>query len=72
MDAFTCLPLQTKVALEKSSTPAEKEQVPQKKEDGSTFGNKSQPIVEKEVCEFLKFVKHSEYSVVEQLNKTPT
>ena len=24
------------------------------------------------MCEFLKFIKHSEYSVIEQLNKTPT
>ena len=24
------------------------------------------------VCEFLKFIKHSEYNVIEQLNKTPT
>ena len=31
----------------------------------------SQPIVKKKACEFLKFVKHSEYSIVEQLNKIP-
>ncbi|XP_022764236.1 uncharacterized protein LOC111309440 [Durio zibethinus] len=29
------------------------------------------PVSEREVCEFLKLVKHSEYSVVEQLNKMP-
>ena len=28
-------------------------------------------MTEKEACEFLKFIKHSEYSVIEQLNKTP-
>ena len=28
------------------------------------------PITEAEACEFLKFIKHSEYNVVEQLNKT--
>ena len=32
----------------------------------------SKPITEKEASEFLKFIKHSEYSVIEQLNKTPT
>ncbi|XP_017984271.1 PREDICTED: uncharacterized protein LOC108663589 [Theobroma cacao] len=29
------------------------------------------PVTEKEAGEFLKFIKHSEYSVVEQLTKTP-
>ena len=28
--------------------------------------------MEKEACEFLKLVKHSEYSIVDQLNKMPT
>ena len=51
-----------KVAAEKPATPAEKEQL---LEDGSTFRKESQPIKEKEACEFLKFVKHSKYSVVE-------
>ena len=31
----------------------------------------SKPITEKKASEFLKFIKHSEYSVIEQLNKTP-
>ena len=31
----------------------------------------NKPITEKEASEFLKFIKHSEYSVIEQLNKTP-
>ena len=30
------------------------------------------PVTEAEASEFLKFIKHSEYNVVEQLNKTPT
>ena len=60
-----------KAAPEKPSTLAEKEQAFQEKEYGSIFGKKSQPIVEKKACEFLKFIKHSEYSVVEQLNKMP-
>ena len=58
-----------KVAPEKPSTSIEKEQVLQEKEDGSIPKKESQPIAEKEASEFLKFVKHSEYSVVEQLNK---
>ena len=29
-------------------------------------------ITEAEVNEFLKFIKHSEYSIVEQLHKMPT
>ena len=32
----------------------------------------NEPIIEKEASKFLKFIKHSEYSVVEQLNKLPT
>ena len=60
-----------KVAPEKLVTLIEKEQPPQEKEDGFTSDKESQPIVQKEACEFLKFIKHSEYSVVEQLNKMP-
>ena len=60
-----------KVTLEKPSTLVEKEQASQEKKYGSTFEKESQPIVEKEACEFLKFVKHSEYNVVEQSNKMP-
>ena len=30
------------------------------------------PIIEKEASKFLKFIKHSEYNVVEQLKKIPT
>ena len=29
----------------------------------------NEPIIEAEVNEFLKFIKHSEYSIVEQLHK---
>ena len=31
-----------------------------------------EPIIENEAFKFLKFIKHSEYNVVEQLNKLPT
>ena len=32
----------------------------------------NKPVTEKEAEEFLKFIKHSEYSIVEQLHKLPT
>jgi hypothetical protein len=32
----------------------------------------NKPISEEEVIEFLKLMKHSEYSVVDQLKMTPT
>ena len=28
-------------------------------------------MTENEACKFLKFIKHSEYSIIEQLNKMP-
>ena len=31
----------------------------------------NEPITKTEVNEFLKFIKHSEYSIVEQLHKLP-
>ena len=31
----------------------------------------NEPVIEAEVNEFLKFIKHSEYSIVEQLHKMP-
>ena len=31
----------------------------------------NEPVTEKEANEFLKFIKHSEYSIVEQLHKLP-
>ena len=32
----------------------------------------NEPVTKAEVNEFLKFIKHSEYSIVEQLHKMPT
>ena len=32
----------------------------------------NKPVIEKKAEEFLKFIKHSQYSIVEQLNKLPT
>ena len=54
-----------KVAPEKPSTPTELEQLSQEKKNGSTSEKENQPIVGKEACEFLKFIKHIEYNVVE-------
>ena len=31
----------------------------------------NEPVTKKEAEEFLKFIKHSEYSIVEQLHKLP-
>ena len=48
----------------------EKEQPSREKKDKKAFEGTSKLITEKEACEFLKFIKHNEYSVIEQLNKT--
>ena len=68
-----------KVVSEKLLTLASKEQPSKEKErpfrekkDKEAFEGTSKPVTEKEVCEFLKFIKHNEYNVIEQLNKTPT
>ena len=45
---------------------------PLKKKNGKdkkVLKNTRKPITEKEACEFLKFIKHNEYNVIEQLNK---
>ena len=42
-----------------------------KNKDKKAPENSSKPITKKEASEFLKFIKHSEYSVIKQLNKTP-
>ena len=49
----------------------EKEQPSREKKDKKALESTSKPVTEKKTCEFLKFIKHSEYSVIEQLNKTP-
>ena len=41
--------------------------VPKRKDKESI----NEPIIEEEANEFLKFIKHSEYSIVEQLHKLP-
>ena len=42
----------------------EKEQPSREKKDKEAFEGTSKPVIEKEACEFLKFIKHSEYSVI--------
>ena len=32
----------------------------------------NEPVIKKEASKFLKFIKHSEYNMVEQLNKLPS
>ena len=68
-----------KIAPEKLLIPAseeqpfkEKEQPSRKKKNKKSLEGTSKFVTEKKACEFLKFIKHSEYSVIEQLNKTPT
>ena len=49
----------------------EKERLSKEKKgkDKEAPKSSSKPITEKEASEFLKFIKHSEYSVIEQLTK---
>ena len=54
-------------SLKRKSDPLEK----RKGKDKETFESTSKPVTEKEASEFLKFIKHSEYNVIKQLNKTP-
>ena len=42
-----------------------------KGKDKEILESTSKPITEKEACKFMKFIKYNEYSVIEQLNKTP-
>ena len=67
-----------KVAHKKLLMPAseeqpfnEKEQLSREKKDKNALEGTSKSVTEKEACEFLKFIKHREYSVIEQLNKMP-
>ena len=52
----------------------EKERLSREKKgkDKQDLEGSSKPITEKKASEFLKFIKHNEYSVIEQLNKTLT
>ena len=63
-----------KVIPKKLPVPVNEEQPSKEKErlfrekkgkDNKVLESTSKPITEKETCEFLKFIKHSEYSVIE-------
>ena len=54
-----------KVAQEKLLTPADKERPSKEIEEGTSLRDANKPLTKKEASEFLKFVKHSEYSIVE-------
>ena len=56
-----------KSSLKRKSDPLEKKKGKNKEVPKGT----SKPVTEKKACEFLKFIKHSEYSVIEQLKKMP-
>ena len=51
--------------------PKEKERPSREKKDNEALEGTNKPVIEKKACEFLKFIKHNEYSVIKQLNKTP-
>ena len=66
------------VISKKLLIPTSEEQPSKEKEHSSIekTGKKAlestiKPVTKKEANEFLKFIKHNEYSVIEQLNKTP-
>ena len=46
-------------------------ELPKSKEFKTSPNLINEPIIEKKASEFLKFIKHSKYSVVKQLNKLP-
>ena len=58
----------------KEQTSKENKRLSKKKKgkDKQDLEGSNKPITKKEASKFLKFIKHSEYSVIEQLNKTPS
>ena len=50
----------------------EKEQPFREKKNKKALEGTSKSMTKNEACEFLKFIKHSEYIVIEQLNKMPS
>ena len=43
----------------------EKEQPSREKKDKKALKSTSKSVIEKKACKFMKFIKHSEYSVIE-------
>ena len=67
-----------KVAPEKLLIPVsekqsskEKEQPSKERKDKKALESTSNSVTEKKISKFLKFIKHSEYNVIEKLNKMP-
>ncbi|XP_017974513.1 PREDICTED: uncharacterized protein LOC108661585 [Theobroma cacao] len=58
--------LKNEKGKERKQSPREEKVQPPESTDDSKG-----PVTEKEATEFLKFIKHSEYNVVEQLNRFP-
>ena len=67
------IPEKCLVHINEEQPSKEKERLSKKKngKDKEDFESSSKPITEKEASEFLKFIKHSEFSVIEPLNKIP-
>ena len=62
-------PINPEIREEKSSAANERTKITAPKEKEKEPMN--EPVTEKEAEEFLKFIKHSKYSIVEQLHKLP-
>ena len=62
-------PINPKTREGKSSATNERTKIAAPKRKEKELMN--EPVTEKEAEEFLKFIKHSEYSIVEQLHKLP-
>ena len=68
------IPKNCPVSINEEQPWKENKKISKEKKDKNkeAFESSNKPITEREASEFLKFIKHSEYSVIEQLNKTPT
>ena len=58
--------------IAKRAPPKPVEELPKQKKLEVTPDVLKESVIEKKASGFLKFIKHSEYSVVEKLNKLPT
>ncbi|KAE8735344.1 No pollen germination related 2 [Hibiscus syriacus] len=64
-----CYSPETSNASEQVKAKGKAMAIPQKVFDDESSPTYNEPVTEKQAQEFLKFLKHSEYSVVEQLHK---
>ena len=65
------IPKKLLMPTSKKQPSKEKEQPFREEKKKKALERTNKHVIKKEACEFLKFIKHSEYSVVEQLNKIP-